>query len=134
MPKAPKNTGIRLNRIINAWEEQAPTAKFSGMTLALFKEAVKASFDHRETVASCEEAASAARVSRNNADAESNDLADKVVNSVKGDPNFGEDSPLYRAFGYVLKSERATGLTRKRKPGERSDSPESADPETKKVA
>ena len=99
--------------MLAAWEEQAPSAKFSGMTLAQFKEAVKPSFDHRETITTSDAGASVARVKRNSADLETNDLADKVVNSVKGDPNFGEDSALYNAFGYVLKSERASGLTRR---------------------
>jgi hypothetical protein len=35
------------------------------------------------------------------------------VNSVRGTPGFGPDSPLYRALGYVRKSERKSGLTRK---------------------
>ena len=113
MPKSPKDTEDRLNRMLAAWEEQAPSAKFSGMTLAQFKEAVKPSFDHRETIITSDAGASVARVKRNSADLETNDLADKVVNSVKGDPNFGEDSALYNAFGYVLKSERASGLTRR---------------------
>jgi hypothetical protein len=106
-------TEERLNRITAAWEEQAPTAKFADMTLAEFKEATKASTDHRKTVKECEDGTTVARVSRNNADEVSNDLADQVVNSVKGNPKFGENSPLYRAFGYVLKSERSSGLTRK---------------------
>ena len=39
-----------------------------------------------------------------------------VVNSVKGDPEEGEDSALYEALGYVRKSERKSGLKRSRKP------------------
>ena len=113
MPRTPKDTNDRLNRMLAAWEEQAPSAKFSGMTLAQFKEAVKPSFDHRETITTCENGAANARVQRNSADLETNDLADKVVSSVKGDPNFGEESALYSAFGYVLKSDRASGLTRR---------------------
>ena len=38
-----------------------------------------------------------------------------MVNGVKGDPDFGEDSDLYEAMGYVRKSERKSGLTRKKK-------------------
>ena len=33
---------------------------------------------------------------------------------VLADPTEGPDSPLYEAFGYTRKSERRTGLTRKR--------------------
>lgn len=39
-----------------------------------------------------------------------------VGNGVRGDKNYGDDSPLYDARGFVRKSERASGLTRKTKP------------------
>ncbi len=39
-----------------------------------------------------------------------------VGNGVRGDKDFGDDSPLYGAMGFVRKSERASGLTRKTKP------------------
>jgi hypothetical protein len=32
-----------------------------------------------------------------------------------GDPNYGDDSNLYEAMGYIRKSERASGLTKKAK-------------------
>jgi len=35
---------------------------------------------------------------------------------VAGDPAYGNDSPRYGAMGFVRKSERASGLTRKTKP------------------
>jgi hypothetical protein len=38
-----------------------------------------------------------------------------VVNSVVGDVDFGPDSSLPEAMGYVRESERKTGLTRKKK-------------------
>lgn len=53
-----------------------------------------------------------ARVARNNADAESSEITLSVVNSVKGDPNFGENSAFYSALGYVPKDDRRSGLTR----------------------
>jgi hypothetical protein len=51
-------------------------------------------------------------VERNNADVVSSALTDNVVNSVKGDPNHGENGPLYASFGYVRKDDRKSGLTR----------------------
>jgi hypothetical protein len=36
------------------------------------------------------------------------------VNAVMGDPTEGPDSPLVEAMGYTRKSERKTGLTRKK--------------------
>ena len=38
-----------------------------------------------------------------------------VVNGVVGDPAYGDDSPLYGAMGFVRKSERKSGLTKKKK-------------------
>ena len=33
-----------------------------------------------------------------------------------GNPAYGNDSPLYGAMGFVRKSEKKSGLTRKKKP------------------
>jgi hypothetical protein len=49
---------------------------------------------------------------RGNADVVSNAVTLDVVNSIKGDPNFGENSALYAALGYVRKDDRASGLKR----------------------
>ena len=38
-----------------------------------------------------------------------------VINGILADPDEGPDSPLYEAIGYTRRSERKTGLTRKRK-------------------
>jgi hypothetical protein len=53
------------------------------------------------------------RASQADVDQAANVLTDLVVNSVKGTPGFGQDSPLYSACGYVRKSDRRSGLTRK---------------------
>ena len=45
-----------------------------------------------------------------------NDKRSKVGMGVAGNPDFGNDSPLYGAMGFVRKSERASGLTRKSRP------------------
>ncbi len=45
-----------------------------------------------------------------------NDRRSKVGFGVAGNPDYGNDSPLYKAMGFVRKSERASGLTRKKKP------------------
>jgi hypothetical protein len=37
-----------------------------------------------------------------------------IVNAVKGEPNYGDDSDLYAGMGYVRKSARASGLSRKK--------------------
>lgn len=51
---------------------------------------------------------------RDDADVVTNEAIQKVVKGVAGDPDFGEDSDLYEALGYVRKSERRSGLSRKK--------------------
>jgi hypothetical protein len=113
----PKSTLEKLNSIINGWETLAPDKSFGGMTLAQFKAAVKPSFDTREELRALESQVQSKQIERDNADDESLRLVQRVVNGVIGDPAEGPDSDLYDAFGYTRKSERKTGLTRKKKTG-----------------
>ena len=41
-------------------------------------------------------------------------LAAKNIAKLKADPTEGDDSALYKAMGYVRKSDRKSGLTRKK--------------------
>ena len=110
-----QNPGIneaKINAVLNGWEEHAAPATFSGLTLAQYKAKVKPSLDARETIAQLELQLAAARIARDNADVASLEITAKVVSSVCGDPDHGNDCALYSSFGYVRKSERASGLTR----------------------
>jgi hypothetical protein len=113
----PKSTLEKLNNIIKGWETLAPDKSFGGMTLTQFKAAVKASFDTRDELAALESQVQSKQIERDNADTESLRLAQMVVNGVVGDPEEGPDGDLYDSFGYTRKSERKTGLTRKKKTG-----------------
>ena len=86
------------------------------MTLAQFKAAVKPSYDTRERIATLEDQLSSEKTARDNADDESLRLAQVVVNGVVGDPAEGPDGDLYEAMGYVRRSDRRSGLTRKKPP------------------
>lgn len=113
----PKSTLEKLNSVINGWETLTPNKSFGGMTLAQFKAAVKPSFDTREALRVLESQIQSKRIERDAADAESLRRVQLVVNGVVGDPEEGPDSDLYAAFDYTRKSERKTGLTRKKKNG-----------------
>jgi hypothetical protein len=117
----PKTTLEKLNLVISGWETLAPEKSFGGMTLAQFKAAVKPSFDTREELRALESQVQSKQIERDNADAESLRRVQRVVNGVVGDPDEGPDSDIYDAFGYTRKSERKTGLTRKKKPGTGGD-------------
>jgi hypothetical protein len=98
-----------------AWLENAPTAAFAGMTLTEFKEAVKAPAELRDEILMLDRQVERKQVESLNAIATASEVLDLVVNSVRGTPGFGADSALYGSIGYVRKSERKTGLTRKKR-------------------
>lgn len=113
----PKSTQDKLDRIISAWETLAPDKSFGGLTLAQFKAGVKPSYDTRKELRDLDNQIQAKQVERDNADADSLRIAQRVVNGVIGDPEEGPDSDIYEAMGFVRKSQRKTGLTRKKKAG-----------------
>ena len=115
MSQAPKQIEDATNSIVNAWTTLAPAAVFGGMTLAQYKTTVKPSFDARATLANLDAQMTAALDERDNADTATADANQKVVKGVVGDPAFGDNSDLYDAMGYVRKSDRASGLTKKSK-------------------
>lgn len=111
----PKKIMDCLNKALQAWSEIAPNSTFGGVTLENFEAAVNESRDSRTELAAKENAVKMGIVTRDNYDAASLLLKALVVNGVIGDPNFGPDSALYEAMGYIRKSERRSGLTRKKK-------------------
>jgi hypothetical protein len=112
MSQPPKQIAESTSQIINAWGTLAPAATFAGMTLAQFKTKVQPTFDTRAQIDALNAQLTGAMDSRDNADVATNAAVHLVVNAVKGDPNFGDDSDLYDAMGYVRRSDRASGLSR----------------------
>jgi hypothetical protein len=84
------------------------------MTLQQFKQARQSCLEAKAKFATAEAQWQAARQERNTACEEVVALLQLVVNSVKGHPKYGENSAVYTAMGYVPKSERASGLSRRR--------------------
>ena len=112
MNSNPKAIGDLIESILAGWEKHAANATFAGKTLPQFKLAVKPSLDTRATINDLVQQTDAARVDRDNADPVSAELVQLVVSSIKGDPNYGENSALYATLGYVRKDDRKSGLTR----------------------
>ena len=115
MPDAPKQVESDTQAIIDGWTELASTATFTGMTLAEYTTAVQPSFDARKKVAQLEIDLKAAQDARDLADVTTTKTNAAVVKAVVADKNYGDDSALYEKMGYVRKSTRASGLTRKTK-------------------
>ena len=103
----------RITVFRTAWKELAPQESFAGMTLAGFEAATALPLTLRDQILGLEKQLEGRKTDRTKADTAANTVLDLVVNSVRGTQLHGPDSSLYRALGYVRKSERRTGLTRK---------------------
>lgn len=113
MSLSPKNIEDKLREMINSWEQMAPGKAF-GVTLDEFKAAIKPSFDARDKLADLNDQIIKTTNDRDTADEASLALAKRVLNSILADPTEGPDSSLVEGFGLVRKSDRKTGLTRKK--------------------
>jgi hypothetical protein len=101
------------DKYVTAWRQLAPDESFGGMSLSEFEEATEPAVAARDHIEVLKTQAAAALQQRELADGQLRQTLMLVINSVRGAPAHGENSPLYRAFGYVPKSERGSGLTRK---------------------
>jgi len=113
MARPLNNVPDRIATIRAAWKELAPQASFAGKTLEEFDLALGPPLQVREEIEALEKQLEGRKADRMTLDEAASEELDLVVNSVKGTRDFGPDSPLYRAMGYVRKSERRSGLTRK---------------------
>jgi hypothetical protein len=115
MAGSPKDNEEKLRRDLNAWKTLANEKAFAGMTVEQFETAISPSFTTRAQLDELDNQRTQLINARDDADEVSMAKAAAVVAGVLADPNFGPNSSLYEAMGYVRKSERATGLSRKGK-------------------
>ncbi len=112
---------MKTNSLINqlevlaaGWEKYAQNETFSGYTLEQLKALIQAlkelmaamdalKLDYRGKIAA-----------RQSMAGELGDIRLRIVNCIRGHENFGEDSEFYRFLGFVTKSERKSGLIRKK--------------------
>ena len=99
----------------DSWEINALSAKFYGFSLEQYKAEVQLSREDREMVASLKQQLQAAMIKLKDRDKKNLKLERNIVKAIAGDVNYGDDSALYEAFGFVRKSQRKSGLTRKKK-------------------
>jgi uncharacterized membrane protein YgcG len=112
MPDSPKAILERLNKMLNTWEQLAPTKIFGGMTLEQFRTIVNRCIAARDLLADLAAQTTAATTERENADDAGLVAAKMMANGVRADPAFGEDSALYEGIGYTRFSDRKSGLHR----------------------
>ena len=107
------NPAEKAEAISNAWEQEAPEATFAGMTLAQFRNATKASADHRADKQATKQLLRGKREAVITADVDTRKANNRVLAAIIADPEFGDDCPLYAATGRTPASQRKSGKTNK---------------------
>jgi hypothetical protein len=105
----------KVEAITNAWKLNAPDAIFAGMTLEKFTEAMAPSINVRRELTETYTRLATLLARRAEIDKAAALVLDRVIAGVRADPAHGTDSPLWAAMGFVRKSARKKGLTRKTK-------------------
>ncbi len=113
---SPNEIEERINTTLNAWQTLADKKTFGGMTLADFQAIVQTSLADRSALQALHAQVTNALAQRNADDIASMAAVQAMVKGVVADPDEGDNSALYKALGYIPKSERRSGLTRKKKP------------------
>lgn len=113
MGDSPKDNQSKIEKIRNAWKTLASDKSFGGMTYPQFEAATAPSYTTRQQLEDLDDQRTQLLTARADADEVSLTKVSLVVNGVRADPNFGDDSGLIEAMGYTRTSERKSGLTRK---------------------
>lgn len=104
----------RVLKMVDAWRQGAPSAKFMNVTQAEFQADYDAVAADLQEIADLEATVKMKKVAVAAKAADLQKKSVRVREGVEGDPNYGSDSPLYAAMGFVIDSLRKSGLTRKK--------------------
>ena len=112
-----KQTKSKANAIATAWATLANAESFGGLTLAQFQQLQTNAQNKSATLATMDASYTDAMMQRDAAHDALNAAMLNVVDGGKGDTaNYGANSSLYKAMGYVPRNEWGSGLTRKTTP------------------
>ena len=114
MADTPKENEMKYTRFLNAFKTLAPDKTFGGITLTQFETQVEKSKVPRTNIETLNDQKKREEATRDSEDLATMKLCEIIKNGVVADPEFGDDSALYETLGYVRKSDRKSGLTRKK--------------------
>jgi len=104
--KNPGRVVKRVERILSAWQSQAPEDSFYGMSLKEFEDVVRSAKELRERLEALKRETLVLIQSRALIDKKCHALANGVVFGVRAHCQQGPESPLYCAMGYVPESKK----------------------------
>ena len=104
------------NVMNHAWFEGAPAVNFNGIKQGDFQTDINAVAADDAAIADVEAQLKMMLDVRDDKYKALDQDRSKIGLGVAGSPDYGNDSSLYGAMGFVRKSEKKSGLTRKKKP------------------
>jgi hypothetical protein len=114
MADGPKVIEDKYNRILIAWKTLAPDKIFGGITLEQFEAQIERSNAPRKRLNRLDNEIKLEQTNRDSEDISTLKVCETIVKNVLADPDFGDDSGIYEAMGYIRKSNRKSGLTRRK--------------------
>lgn len=116
MSKGQKSKYDQVKQVVAGWKKVRPSKTIDGQTVDQFTtNKLKPCNDARDTIESLKLQLVAASNARDKADDAAYVAAQDVVKAVRADKTEGgDDGDLYEAMGFVRKSERKSGLSRRK--------------------
>lgn len=116
MPKINvKRIRDRVMRMNTAWARAAPTVNFRGIKQVDFQADITAAAAIEQELADLNAQIQIKNAQRDTKYQGLSADSVKVRDGVEGHEDFGPNHPIYEAMGFVLASDRKSGLTRKKK-------------------
>ncbi len=103
----------RARDFLATWRNLAPTAKFGGTSADELELKMREAERIRQEILSAEVHLSGLRLKRDQCERALADELIRLAFGVRGHPEYGSDSPFYRALGFIPKSENRSGRPRK---------------------
>jgi len=113
MPANPGQIEQDTNAILKAWKAFAPIAQFGSLTLPQYTALVQPSLDARQAIDDHNLLGKSLADKRDDVDVTTDATNAAIIKGIVGDVTYGDNSDLYEACGYIRKSEKKSGLTRK---------------------
>jgi hypothetical protein len=118
MPNNPREFEEKIVRVLNAFKTLAPAKKFGPIGVEELEMQINKSLMPRRKLEELANEKVEQKALLAAEDQKTMKMVQQLVAKIIADEEYGADSALYEAFGYVRKSERKSGLTRKKKNGD----------------
>ena len=116
-------------RAIHSLEALAPEVDFGRTSLARIRAAYKKAVAANDEVLAGDNAQEGRRILRDQECVDLNEVLRTLRDGISSHPDFGDDCELFGRCGFVRRSERSSGLTRKSNEGSEGEEEQSSEPE-----